>query len=80
MKRTIDEKLKFNNNNKSPFSTGYCLGVTLYRDYRKQDKSGKKTISELIDTNNSLARSGDELSKGFMCGVRDAANERKGKK
>ncbi len=77
MKRTVQEKYDYNNARKSPFSTGYTLGVMLYRDYTRMDKEGKKMISEIIDTNKSLARSGDELGKGFMCAIRDCANERK---
>lgn len=80
MKRTVDEKLKYNRERKTPFSSGYYLGVTLYSDYRKTDDEGKKITRELIDTSKSLALSGDDFGKGFMCGVRDAANERKAKK
>lgn len=58
---------------------GYSFGVNVYNDYRRFDDKGKKIVRELIDTNKSLARDGDELSKDFMCGVRDAANERKSK-
>ena len=77
MKRTLKEKLAFNKSRKTPFATGYSLGATLYDDYRKSDSAGKKMINEIIRTNKELARSGDEMGKGFMCGVRDAANERK---
>ena len=77
MKRTVQEKYDYNDRLDTPFSTGYTLGVILYRDYTRMDKEGKKMISEIIDTNKSLARSGDELGKGFMCAVRDCANERK---
>ena len=77
MKRTLKEKHEFNHARNTPFSNGYSLGVNVYNDYRRFDDEGKKIVRELIDTNKSLARDGDELSKGFMCGVRDAANERK---
>ena len=79
MKRTLKEKYEFNHARNTPFSTGYSLGVNVYNDYRRLDDEGKKIVRELIDTNKLLARDGDELSKGFMCGVRDAANERKSK-
>lgn len=79
MKRTLKEKFEYNNARNTPFSTGYSLGVNIYNDYRKFDDEGKKIVRELIDTNKSLARDGDVMSKGFMCGVRDAANERKSK-
>ena len=79
MKRTLKEKYEFNHARNTPFSNGYSLVVNVYNDYRRFDDEGKKIVRELIDTNKSLARDGDELSKGFMCGVRDAANERKSK-
>ena len=77
MKRTLKEKCEYNRARTTPFSMGYSLGVMVYGDYRKFDNEGKKIVRELIDTNKSLARDGDVMSKGFMCGVRDAANERK---
>lgn len=77
MKRTVQEKYDYNDKLDTPFSTGYTLGVRLYRDYPRMDKEGKKIISEIIDTSKSLARSGDEIGKGVMCAVRDCANERK---
>ena len=77
MARTVDEKLKYNQGNKSPFSTGYVLAVKLYRDYPKSDAETKKNVKEIIDVSKDLAKKGDEMSKGFMCGFRDAANERK---
>ena len=79
MKRTLKEKYEYNHARNTPFSTGYSLGVMVYGDYRQFDDEGKKIVRELIDTNKSLARDGDVMSKGFMCGVRDAANERKSK-
>ena len=79
MKRTLKEKYEFNHARNKLFSMGYSFGVNVYNDYRRFDDKGKKIVRELIDTNKSLARDGDELSKGFMCGVRDAANERKSK-
>lgn len=77
MKRTVDEKLRYNNERGGRFATGYGLGVMLYRDYLKQDNDGKAIIKGIIDTNKSLAKEGNEMGKGFMCGIRDAANERK---
>ena len=50
-----------------------------YSDYKKMDSRGKQVISDIIGRNKRLARNGDEMGKGFMCGVRDAANERKSK-
>lgn len=79
MKRTLKEKLQYNEARHTPFSIGYGLGVMLYSDYKKMDSRGKQVISDIIGRNKRLARSGDEMGKGFMCGVRDAANERKSK-
>ena len=80
MKRTIDEKLKYNREQKTPFASGYCVGAILYNDYRKTDDEGKTITRKLIDTSKSIALSDDDFGKGFMCGVRDAANERKARK
>ena len=77
MSRTVDEKLKYNEGKKTPFSTGYKLAVFLYRNYVKGDAEMRASIKGSIDTSKELAKTGDELSKGFMCGIRDAANERK---
>lgn len=79
MKHTLKEKLQYNKARHTPFSIGYDLGVMLYIDYKKMDSRGKQVISDIIGSNRRLARSGDEIGKGFMCGVRDAANERKSK-
>lgn len=77
MKRTVQEKYDYNDKLDTPFSTGYTLGVILYRDYARMDKEGKKLIRKIFDDNHELARSGDEIGKGVMCAVRDCANERK---
>ena len=80
MKRSVDEKLRYNESRKGMFSVGYRLAVKTYRDYPKQNAKGRKIIKELITDSNELARTGDGFGKGFMCGVRDAANERKARK
>ena len=77
MKRSVDEKLLYNKQRKSPFSVGYVIGVTAYRDYPKSGTKYKATVRSLISNSNDLARMGDDYGKGVMCGVRDAANERK---
>ena len=77
MKRTVQEKYDYNDKLDTPFSTGYTLGVMLYRDYPRMDKEGKRLIRKIFDDNHELARSGDEIGKGVMCAVRDCANERK---
>ena len=83
MKRTVDEKLKYNSAQKTSFAYGYRFGVQAYRRYPKADERHKRDISSDIDYNRRLAQTGDksresvQYAKGFMCGVRDAANERK---
>ena len=83
MKRTVDEKLKYNSAQKTAFAYGYRFGVQAYRRYPKADERHKRDISSDIDYNRRLAQTGDksresvQYAKGFMCGVRDAANERK---
>lgn len=79
MKRTVEEKLRYNRGRKTSFSSAYCLGVSVYRDYPQADTKTKALIRQMIDQNKQAARTGDESAKGFMCGIRDAANERKGK-
>lgn len=79
MKRTVDEKYKYNQARKDTFSTGYCTGVTLYRSYIKSDGETKAMIKEIISNSKELARKGDDLGKGVMCAVRDCAEERKAK-
>lgn len=85
MKRTIDEKLQYNSAQRTAFAYGYRFGVQAYRRYPKADEKRKRDISGDIDYNKRLAQTGDksrvsvQYAKGFMCGVRDAANERKSK-
>lgn len=85
MKRTVDEKLQYNSGQKTAFSYGYRFGFQAYRRYPKADERQKRDISGDIDYNKRLAQTGDksresvQYAKGFMCGVRDAANERKSK-
>lgn len=80
MSRTVDEKLQYNRQRKTSFSVAYCFGVSLYRDYPQADAESKALIRQIIDNNKQFARDGDQYAKGFMCGVRDAANERKARK
>lgn len=80
MKRTLKDKLKYNSKRNTDFAFGYRLGVRMYKDYPKDTAKGKLETKRLIDGFKTLARGGDETSKGVMCGIRDAANERKGKK
>ena len=38
MKRSVDEKLKYNSEQKTPFAYGYRFGVKAYREYPKANK------------------------------------------
>ncbi len=84
MPRTVDEKVKYNQGRKTPFSYGYLWGVKAYRQYPQASTAERKRILAQIDDYSKDARNGKgksrECAKGFMCGVRDAANERKAKK
>ncbi len=79
MKRTVQEKYEYNKKRKGSFSSGYCFGVSLYRDYPKQDKEGKDIIEATINICHANALFGFAFCKGVMCGYRDKANERKKK-
>ena len=83
MKYTADEKLKYNRGLNTPFSYGYRFGVMAYRAYPTASEKRKRYIMDDIADNKRIAKSGNpalgsvKYAKGFMCGVRDAANERK---
>ena len=79
MKRTVQEKYEYNKRRKGLFSSGYVVGVNLYKDYLKQDKEGKDITEATINICHANALFGDEFGKGVMCGYRDKANERKEK-
>lgn len=79
MKRTVDEKLAFNKQRNDDFAIGYCAGVQLYREYPRASAKDKARTKKIIDTARELAHD-FALQKGVMCGVRDAANERKARK
>ena len=87
MSRTVDEKLRYNEQQNTRFSTGYTIGIKNYRNYPKSSDETKRNIDAII----RAARAGTkdpeidkemkQLYKGILCGCRDAANERKnGKK
>lgn len=80
MKRTVEEKLKYNKGKKDEFGDGYVAGVNLYRGYVKRDTAGREQTKELVDVFARLAKTGDKFGKGIMAGYRDAANERKERK
>lgn len=78
--QSLAEKLKYNQKRGTQFSVGYILGVKEYLAYSAKDKHGKQAAKKAIDKFSEEARNGDEFAKGIMCGIRDAANERKSKK
>ena len=77
---SIDDKIKFNKKRGSLFGSGYILGVKQYRKYALKDRKQKQVVKKAIDEFSKMARNGYEFAKGIMCGIRDAANERKAKK
>ncbi len=82
MSYSVDDKVKFNQAKNTPFSFGYRWGVKAYRAYPTADKEGKKRILAEIDDYSKQAKKktpSGECAKGFMCAVRDCANERKSK-
>lgn len=82
MSYSVDEKVKFNRAKKTPFGWGYQWGVKAYRSYPKADAQEKKRIrAEIADYKQEAKKKSysGECAKGYMCGVRDAANERKSK-
>ena len=86
--RTLEEKIAYNKKHGSTdfFSMGYIMGVQTYRDYPKLNDKSKAETREMIKDFNETAKGKDrnrtevKLSKGFICGIRDCANERKRKK
>lgn len=80
MSYTVDEKMAYNRKKNTMFSSGYILGVNIYREYPTASGKEKAVIKDIISSAKSNARSGEEWDKGIMCGVRDAANERKARK
>lgn len=83
MKRTLKEKIDYNKKRSDMFSMGYVMGVQAYKDYPKLSEKSKAEARQDIaqysnwgkgkDRNNSVT----SFSKGYMCGMRDAAAERK---
>ena len=83
MKRSVDEKMKYNTEQTTPFEYGFRFGVKAYREYPKASKKRKREMMSDIDDNKRLAQSGKstrnsvQYAKGFMCAMRDCAAERK---
>lgn len=84
MQRTVNEKYSYNRRRRDKtgdrFAGGYCFGVTMYRDFPKAPAEQKKVTRQILASAAVDARDGDKWAKGLMCGVRDAANERRGKR
>ena len=93
MKRSLEEKyqyhtkksevsftnLVFGNYKEQPFSEGYVHGIDMYRMYPKMTAERKKEFKEYLDQEKVKARKGNAFSKGLICAVRDASQERKSK-
>ena len=78
--KTLAEKVAYNEKQNSGFSKGYLLGVRFYQNYGKGGAPvDKKKHNEFIDDMKAGAKK-HGYCKGFMCGIRDAANERKARK
>lgn len=84
-KYTVDEKVRYHEeyvttglgDKKAEFGSGYNAGVLLYRSWVREDKEGRALIDKIVATEKESAKYGVTSSKGFMCGMRDAARERK---
>lgn len=82
MSYTVDEKKRYHENGypKGEFSRGYCAGVSDYSGYVKYSVKDKRLLKSFADTMHSLAKLNDPRGKGYLCALRDCANERKAKK
>ena len=80
-KRTVQEKYDYNKCRRgNKFSDGYVNGVEAYTDYDSATDGYRKSIKELNKSVAEAARTKrDQWSIGYMCALRDCANERKGK-
>lgn len=78
--KTLSEKFAYNETQDGLFSRGYVLGVKYYSNYGKGAPVDKQKHNEFIDDMKVAALKGHKYAKGFMCGIRDAANERKARK
>lgn len=78
--KTLKEKFDYNSSQKNGFSMGYCCGVKYYQSYGScRSQADRTKRKEYIDDMKSAAKK-YSYAKGFMCGIRDAANDRKAKK
>ena len=79
MSYSVDEKVKYNAKRKTPFGYGYIWGVRAYRKYVEAEETKKRTLAEIADYKQEAKKKNKsgECAKGYLCGVRDAAKERK---
>lgn len=83
--RTLQDKIDYNEKLSTPFSKGYLEGVNDYITYGKvslknrpgrEDKASKMNFIGKWGKRASLASESEiQHSKGYMCGMRDAAAE-----
>lgn len=80
-KRSVQEKYEYNKRNRgNAFSNGYIAGVETYREYGSATDGYRKSIKELNQSQATAAKEKrDKWAIGYMCAIRDCANERKGK-
>ena len=81
-KYTFEQKLDYNRKRaeSDSFARGYVAGATTYMNYSKFSVVAKEKIKRIISLEFSSAKKGVAGGKGFACGMRDAANERKNAK
>ena len=48
-KRTLEDKVKFNEKKHSEFSEGYLTSVTIYKSYSKMNIDGKRVAEKFFD-------------------------------
>ena len=78
--KTLTEKVAYNQTKNSGFSKGYCAGVRYYQSYGKNGAPiDKRRHNQYIDDMKAGANK-YRYCKGFMCGLRDSANERKARR
>ncbi|MGN0823579.1 MAG: hypothetical protein ACI4MB_00765 [Candidatus Coproplasma sp.] len=78
--KSLVEKYNYNSKLDTGFSHGYCTGVRYYRNHGNCSTAEKQKRNAFIDDMKVAALKGHSYAKGFMCAIRDCANERKGKK
>lgn len=88
MKRTLSDKVAYNDKKGKetgdPFAIYYGLGVIIYQQYPRNNGKYRTTVDATIKSFKRLSLTKDPYHvaayKGLMCGLRDAANDRKSKR